>query len=240
MSDRIKSDLRRQEVAARVAAPSKSALTKAAILDSAGQFLETYPFRDLTVGTLMQDAGFSRPTFYQYFNDLHGLMETLLDAVKGGIIEGAQPWLTGERDPVASLHASLSGLIDVGYEHGHILKAVSDATTSDARLELVWETFLASFDTVVAARIVQDQVSGVTPDFDPKPVARALNRMDAAVLISSFGHGQKADKNDVLEAIVRIWMSTLYPVTADATVALTTARGGGGAKRDGKTSHDPS
>ena len=84
MSDRIKSDLRREVVAANVMAPSKSALTKSAILNAAMQFLEAHQFRDLTVGILMANTGYSRATFYQYFNDLHGLMETLLDGVRRG------------------------------------------------------------------------------------------------------------------------------------------------------------
>ena len=218
MSDRIKSDLRREAVASNVMAPSKSALTRSAILNAAMQFLETHQFRDLTVGNLMINAGYSRAAFYQYFGDLHGLMETLLDGVKGGIVEGAQPWLTGEGEAVSSLQLSLTSLVDVGFEHGFILKAVKDAASNDDRLEQVWETFLGSFDEVVAARIAEDQAKGVTPEFDPYPVARALNRMNASILTSSFARGRKADKEDVLSAFLRIWLSTLYPFDAEAAI----------------------
>ena len=211
MSEKTLSDLRREEVATRVMLPNKSARTKFAILNAASQFLKIQPFRDLEVGILMADAGYSRPTFYQYFHDLHDLMETLLDEVKDAIIEGAQPWLSGKTDPSATLQLSLTALVDVGYERGFILKAVADAAPGDARLEQVWEAFLDSFDEVVALRIAQDQINGVTPHFDPYPVACALNRMDAGILISSFGRVQKAEKNDVLSAILRIWMSTIYP-----------------------------
>lgn len=159
----------------------------------------------------MAGTEYSRPTFYLYFNDLHGLMETLLDEVKGGIVEGARTWLSNEGDPISSLQESLSALVDVGFESGAILKAVSDAAPSDARLEHVWETFLCSFDEVVSARIAEDQAKGITPEFDPLSVARALNRMDAGVLIQAFGTAQKADKAEVLKAITRIWISTLYP-----------------------------
>ncbi|MDJ0994392.1 MAG: TetR/AcrR family transcriptional regulator [Dinoroseobacter sp.] len=199
--------------------PSKAALTRSAILDAGRQFLETRPFRDLTVGNLMAGTEYSRPTFYLYFNDLHGLMETLLEEVKGGIIEGARAWLLDEADAVSGLQDSLRALVDVGYEHGAILNAVADAAPSDARLEHVWETFLASFDEVVSARIAQDQIKGITPEFDPLPVARALNRMDAGVLIHAFGGRQKANKEDVLSGIMRVWISTLYPFDATAAIA---------------------
>ncbi|MHA3977454.1 TetR/AcrR family transcriptional regulator [Halovulum sp. GXIMD14794] len=198
--------------------PSKSAQTKVAILDAGRRFCETHPFRELTVGTLMAATEYSRPTFYQHFNDLHGLMEALLDEVKGGIVEGAQPWFSGEGDPVATLKQSLTALVDVGYETGPILRAVADAAPNDQRLEHVWEAFLASFDEVVAARIAEDQARGVTPGFDPRPVAHALNRMDAGVLISAFGGAGKAEKAGVLNAILRVWISTLYPAGAGAAL----------------------
>ena len=198
--------------------PSKAALTRSAILDAGSEFLETRPFRDLTVGSLMAATEYSRPTFYLYFNDLPGLLEKLLDEVKGGIVEGAQAWLSNEGDGVSGLQKSLRSLVEIGYEHGTILKAVSDAAPSDARLEHVWETFLSSFDEVVSARICQDQAIGVTPEFDPLPVARALNRMDAGILINAFGAHPKAEKEEVVSAITRIWLATLYPFDAQFVV----------------------
>lgn len=216
MSEIIKSELRRKEVAARTTSLSKSAQTKNAILSAAMEFLKSRPFRDLTVGILMADTGCKRSTFYQYFNDLHSLMEALLDRVKVRIIEGAQPWLNAKDDPVDDLQSTLKALVDVGYEEGSILKAVADAATSDARLEHVWESFLCSFDEVVAARMVEDQALGLIPLFDPHPVARALNRMDAALLISAFGTTDKSDKSEVLAALRRIWLSTLYPFATNA------------------------
>ena len=201
--------------------PRKAERTRAAILEAGAAFLETRPFRDLTVGLLMAETPFSRPTFYLYFNDLHGLMEALLDDVKGGIVDGAYAWLSNEGDPVSGLQESLAALVDVAHEHGAILKAVADAAPSDARLEHVWDTFLASFDEVVAARIAEDQAAGLTPEFDPLPVARALNRLDAGTLIHAFGSGENANKDKVLQAIMRVWISTLYPFDAAASIERT-------------------
>lgn len=211
MSEDGESDRIRKQVAERASAPSKSARTRSAVLHAGKAFLKLHPFRDLTVGNLMAATSYSRSSFYQHFNDLHGLMEALLDEVKGRIVEGAQTWLSGEDDSVASLRESLTALVDVGHEHGTILRAVADAAPGDDRLEQVWQSFLASFDEIVAARIAVDQERGLTPEFDPMPVARALNRMDASYLILAFGGSEKAEKKDVLSAICRVWISTLYP-----------------------------
>ncbi len=66
----------------------------------------------------MSRAGSSRPTFYQYFTDLHNLMETLLDTLKIEILGVAEPWLTAEDDPVSQLAEALSGLTKVSYRLG--------------------------------------------------------------------------------------------------------------------------
>ena len=206
MSEPEKASIRHRDLP-----PSKSALTRSRILDAGHEFLETRPFREMSVGALMKDTGVSRPAFYQYFKDVHELMEALLEEVKVGIIEGAQAWFANEGDPLVELQKSLAALVEVGVAHGNILKAVADAAPGDERLEHAWNTFLASFDDVVAAQIAHHQSQGFTPIFEPLPVAYALNRMDAGVLIHAFGTDSKADKAEILRAITQIWISTLYP-----------------------------
>lgn len=190
---------------------TKSERTREAILENAQTFFADKPFRDLTVGELMERVGASRPTFYQYFHDLHELMAVLLEGVRINILSAATPWFTGEEDPVAELKVSLTGLVDVCYQSGPLLRAVSDAAVSDANMEQAWAAFMNSFDDAVAARIEQHQAKGFIQPFPAHPVAVALNRLDAALLIESFGSHPRANRDEVLDAITRIWCSTLYP-----------------------------
>ena len=57
----------------------KSERTRAAILNAALDFIWTHPFRDMTVNSLMARTGVGRSAFYQYFKDLHEVMEALLE-----------------------------------------------------------------------------------------------------------------------------------------------------------------
>ena len=57
--------------------PRKSEQTRTEILEAALEFFWTQPFRDLTVNELMSRTSASRSAFYQYFDDLYGLLETL-------------------------------------------------------------------------------------------------------------------------------------------------------------------
>ena len=188
----------------------KSERTRRAILDAALTFLWTHPFRDLTVGELMSLAGTSRSAFYRYFEDLHDLMEVLLRGMEEDIIEGAGPWLQGEGDPIPLLEESIDGLVRVCYQQGPIVRAVSDAAPMDGRLEKAWTDFLKDFDDAATHRIEQHQAAGLIKPFDARPVAMALNRMDAYLMIHHFGRRPRGNRESVRDAILRVWVSTLY------------------------------
>jgi AcrR family transcriptional regulator len=189
---------------------AKSERTRAAILNEALDFLWTRPFRDMTVTSLMAPTGASRSTFYQYFSDLHEVMETLLTMLQEEIFVAVEPWLAGVGDPVALIRETLSGLVDVCYQRGPFLRAITDAASTDPRLEKAWLQFLVGFDNAATARIEADQKQGVIPDFEVRPVAFALNRLNAYTLLQAFGQRPRQQPDPVREALTRIWISTLY------------------------------
>jgi AcrR family transcriptional regulator len=188
----------------------KSEKTRTAILNAALDFIWSRPFREMTVNELMASTGVSRSAFYQYFNDLHDVMESLLKILQEEILNVDEPWLMGVGDPVGLMRETLSGLVDVCYERGPFLRAITDAATTDTRLEKAWMDFLSSFDDAGTARIEADQKQGLIPAFDANPVVFALNRLNAYTLIHAFGQHPRKQKEPVLEALEKIWISTLY------------------------------
>jgi len=193
----------------------KSDRTRAQIVDAALEFLWARPFRDMSVGNLMAGTDLSRPAFYQYFHDVHELIESLLDDLEREILEVAAPWFMGTGDAVPMLRESLAGLVRVGYARGPVLRAVADAAPTDERLDRAWSELLGRFDDAVAARIEADQAQGLIPSFAPRQVAVALNRLDAYMLIHAFGRRPRGEQAPVLEALSRLWMSTLYGMPAN-------------------------
>ena len=188
----------------------RSERTRAEILDAAFEFLWSRPFRDMTVNSLMATTSISRSAFYRYFGDIHGLMEALLARLESEILEGASPWLSDDGDPVALLYESLAAEARICYRHGPFLKAVSDAAGTNARLEDEWNWFLDRFDDAVSERITADQELGLIEAFDPRPVATALNRLDAALYVREFGRRPRRRPEPVTDAITRVWISALY------------------------------
>ena len=188
----------------------KSDRTRAAILNAALDFVWTHPFRDMTVASLMESTGLSRSAFYQYVSDLQEVMETLLTMLQEEIFTAVEPWLAGVGDPVALLNEMLTGLVDVCHARGPFLRGITDAASVDPRLETAWVEFLGGFDDAATARIEADQKQGLIPDFEARPVAFAINRLDAYTLLQAFGQHPRKQPEPVREALTRIWISTLY------------------------------
>jgi AcrR family transcriptional regulator len=191
--------------------PSKSERTRDKILASALDFLWTHPFRELTVGELMSATDVSRSAFYQYFRDLHEMMETLLVGLETRILDVAQPWFLGGGDPVEELKESLRGLVEVCYQHGPVLRAVSEAAAEEKQLEKAWNGILGRFDDAVVTRIEHHQAAGLIRELEARPIAVALNRMNAYVLIHAFGRRPRQSRDPVIAAVQEIWCSTLFP-----------------------------
>ena len=196
------------------AAPTKvigrSERMRAEILNAAFRFLWSRPFRDMTVNNLMEQTSVSRPSFYNYFADTHELMESLLAILESDILEGTNPWLSDEGDPVELLHESLAAEVHICYRCGPFLKAVTDAAGTDARVEAGWYGMLDRFDNAVSERVVADQELGLIESFDPQPVATTLNQVNASMYVRAFGQRPRGRPERVLDAISRIWISSLY------------------------------
>jgi AcrR family transcriptional regulator len=188
----------------------KSDRTRAAILNAAFDFIWSHPFREMSVSSLMATTKISRSAFYQYYRDIHQLMKALLDMMAEDIFVAASPWITGVGDPVALISESLGGLVKVCYRRGPFLQAIFDATSTDQRFEKDWSDFLKGFDDAACARIEGDQKQGLIATFDPRPVAFALNRLDTYTIIEAFGKRPTGKPEPVRDALVRIWVSTLY------------------------------
>jgi AcrR family transcriptional regulator len=188
----------------------KSDRTQQSILDAALDYLWTQPYRSLTVNELMSKAGSSRSVFYRYYEDLPAMMEHLHNDFKEKIIAATAAWLTGEGDPIPLLKESLGNMVKVSYQYGPILRAAADAATMNERLEKAWTRFAKYSDDAVAHQIEHQQKAGLIKPFDARPVAMALNRMDSEMVSHHFGRNPRGNQKSVRDAIIRVWVATLY------------------------------
>ena len=188
----------------------KSDRTQQSILDAALDYLWTQPYRSLTVNELMSKAGSSRSVFYRYYEDLPAMMEHLLNEFEEKILAATTAWFTEEGDPLPLLKESLANMVKVSYQYGPILRAVLDAAPMNERLENAWTRFAKGFDDAVTHQIEHQQKAGLIKPFDARPVALALNRMDSEMVSHHFGRRPRGSQTAVRDAIIRVWVATLY------------------------------
>ena len=189
------------------------------ILDSATPVLRKGQFRDLTVGEVMAGTTLSRPAFYQYFTDLHELIDSMLRDVEQVMHQTASPWIDGEGETIAALWESNRAVVELCVQHGHIIRAIVEAAPLDERLEQAWKSFMQRWDDAVEARIVAQQKKGLIPPCDARRIANALNSLDVNLVVAAFGRDPHDDPRKVLETMHRVWSRTLYGQPPHASTA---------------------
>lgn len=180
------------------------------ILSQVIEMLWEQPIRDLSIESIMDGTGLSRPAFYQYFPNVHGLVEQLLADLEVELVAAAMPWFTAVGDSRAALRDSLRGIIAVCIENGPVFRAISESAPLDARLELAWTEFMGRWDDSVSERIALEQKAGAIGPLNGVAIAVALNRLDASTLIAEFGRRPQGDPEAVLDSLYHIWIKALY------------------------------
>lgn len=192
------------------------------IVQVARKFLMKHPFRELTVGKLMERTQIGRSAFYAYFTDVYDLAEIFVHELAQSLEAGAADWIKGEGDPRQQIHETLDNAITFWEAHGPLIFALEQAAAHDKRLEGIWRDriSLSPIDKV-AAIIKRDQAAGLIPPMDALEMSVALNRFNLVYLIDRFGGVRHPrDRRLILSVLERVWLGTLYGHTGGQTGAM--------------------
>ena len=188
-----------------------------AILAAARTFLSEHPFREMKVEDVMARTGLSRPAFYAYFKDRYELVTRLLEGIGGLLFAIDRRWLVGDpglgrEESAAILREALGGGAETFEAYGPVLRAISDASSYDGRVEEVYRFGLLERQVAaVAVRVARDVESGLSPaELDPQETARALVLMTERYLIDAYGTPRASDTDVVVRTLQKVWVSTLY------------------------------
>ncbi len=193
---------------------SRGSRTREEILDAAYVFLETHPFRDLTVGELMQRTSVSRPAFYQYFRDRYDIVDGLIDRIMLAVAESGLHELAERADEPEVCKEAMRHLAAALAPSGYAVKAIVDACAADERVDALWSAkFLNGINIFGAQIVAREQAAGRTAaELDPEVTAKALT----AAAIGSICHFFRTPNpspelvSGVGEVWARMWAGTLY------------------------------
>jgi TetR/AcrR family transcriptional regulator, ethionamide resistance regulator len=188
--------------------------TEREILEAAERLLRERPFREVTIPEVMRNTGLKRPAFYVHFRDRSELMLRVVEHIGEELFAMADRWLEGE-DPIEDARAALDGVAAVYVVNGPVLRALSEAASSDAVLEEAYRALVQAFVDATAEHIRAEQLTGHTPkELDPERTALALVHMNERVLTETLGRHPQDDPAAVAESLLRIWVATLYGASA--------------------------
>jgi AcrR family transcriptional regulator len=176
------------------------------IVAATSALLRDRPFRELTVEAVMAEAHLARTVFYRHFDSLADVVLSLLDEAVADAERVAYSAEHPEKPEV--LYAMLDRGVELWARHGHLLAAVEEASHHDPAVAAAYG---AAFERTVesTATMMATAVENGHYRLEPRPVARALLRMNEGYLTDALARDPHPDREEALRTLWTIWSRVL-------------------------------
>jgi AcrR family transcriptional regulator len=197
--------------------PSRGDERRAALLDALARLLrDGVDLEEINIADLSERAGVTRSAFYFYFENKAFAAAALMDEVYADAAEITTRLAGQAGTPAERIEATIRGLFDTLDRHVHLYRAMLDARARHPGVREMWERDRLSFVPLVADMIRAERTSGVAADgADPDALAWVLLDLnDRAMERRARGDGPETEAH--VEALVSIWLRSIYGTGADA------------------------
>lgn len=176
------------------------------------------------VADLTRRAGVTRSAFYFYFANLPTAVATLAERIHDDAALANEILLDTTQDPASRIRRAITGLFDAIDRDRHVFRAVLAARAADAGLRQFWENSRAEYAVPVGRLIAAERRAGhAPPGADPTALAQMLLELnDRSLELFALGIGPPRRKH--VEAVVSIWLRSIYGSDPDASPTRTTPR----------------
>jgi AcrR family transcriptional regulator len=170
-------------------------------------------YAEISVERLCQEAGTSRATFYQYFEDKGDLLSQLAEATLRDLGDTSEFWWHlppgGGRD---ALEAGFRRTFALYREHRGVMRSLTESAAHDSAIrERLRSTILAWAIAETAQHIRAGIADGtVNPDLDPEVSAEWLCWMFERGLYEIAGVSDERTLDAMLEALTGLIWNALY------------------------------
>jgi TetR/AcrR family transcriptional regulator, ethionamide resistance regulator len=184
--------------------------TEDAILVAAREALHDEPYDAVTIDGIARRAYVSRTTVYFYFPNKRAVVDRLIQRAFADILDAASPYLEGEGDPRAELHAALAGVVAIVDRDASILRLALWLYGREDQLPAEWAPHIQRLVVAGAKRIARDQERGLAPDDIPaRTSALALSAMvERHVGMEIVRSGR--DGHDSIRVLSELWWRAVY------------------------------
>jgi TetR/AcrR family transcriptional regulator, ethionamide resistance regulator len=189
--------------------------TEDAILAAAREALLEEPYDAVTIEGIARRAYVSRTTVYFYFPNKRAVVDRLIQRAFADILEAASPYLEGEGDPRAELHAALAGVVAIVDRDASILRLALWLYGREDQLPAEWAPHIQRLVVAGAKRIARDQKRGLAPDDIPaRTSALALSAMvERHVGMEIVRSGR--DGHESIRVLSELWWRAVYSKPGD-------------------------
>jgi len=197
--------------------PSRGDERRAALLEALDDILrDGTGLEEINVADLSTRAGVTRSAFYFYFENKAFAAAALMDEVYADAAEMTTQLVSRAGDPRERIEATVRGLFDTLDRHVHIYRAMLEARGQHPAVREMWERDRQSFVPMVADMIRAERKAGAASDgADADALAWVLLDLnDRAMERRARGDGPPTEQH--VEAIVSIWLRSIYGTGADA------------------------
>jgi AcrR family transcriptional regulator len=172
-------------------------------------------YTEISVERLVQEAGMSRSTFYDYFEDKGDLLRAWFGEITAQLAEAATEWWTVDGETSRDdLGAILDRLIRTYAPHTTLMAATYDAAAYDPAIRELVADMMATNTAALRKHIREGQREGfVDPDLPPAQTAAWLTWMAERGQHQLVRGAQNGEVEALVEAYTSILWNTLYAPT---------------------------
>lgn len=178
------------------------------IVAAATELVRHHSYEDLSVGAVMERAGFGRTIFYRHFDDLGDL---LLRASREAIEElfQAQQALSGTVVDRDVIREAIESGVSVYRRHGPLLRAIAEASASDPEVAAGHRALRRRFDGLAEEALRSRARGDGAQPADLAEVAHALVLMGEAYMVDAFGREPRVSAETAVRTLTEIWAAVL-------------------------------
>lgn len=178
--------------------------TETELLHAAVSLLqEGTAYVDISIEQIVRRAGFTRPTFYTYFDDKRALVLTLGAAMEADLSDAVEPWLSFADVP---LRDTLAGVLAVFTRHRASVGAIIEAATYDPEVAVFWQAFHDGFRPGAERRITAGNPD--LPDTAVAARAYALVHMTERTFAEHVAR-PTLDEQALVDQVAWLWQAAI-------------------------------
>ncbi|MEJ7831721.1 MAG: TetR/AcrR family transcriptional regulator [Nocardioides sp.] len=163
----------------------------------------------INIADISRRAGVTRSAFYFYFANKQAAVAALMEQLYDDAYAVTR-LLSGDGSPAANIEATIGGLFDAWARQQHLFRAMLEARATSGAVREMWDADRESFVEPVASVIAAERAAGRAPDgADANALASVLLELNDRML-ERLALGGPLDRDQLLKAVVAIWLSTIY------------------------------